>query len=107
LYGGSYEQLQANNPQVDPQDQAALLENACTLNGFQCLPVRRAFLIDQPAEGEYRFLVVFDQDGQDFVLGPCCGADIAEMPPQSEFTYSVKQADDGRFQVQELPVYVP
>lgn len=107
LFGGSFEGLQDNNPSIDPNDRAGLLENGCLLNGFQCLPVYRAVLIDQPAAGEFLFRVVFDQGGQAFVLGPCCGADIAEMPPQSEFIYTVKQDENGDYRVQELPVYVP
>ncbi|HLE15190.1 MAG TPA: hypothetical protein VI776_10610 [Anaerolineales bacterium] len=107
LYGGSYELLEANNPDVDPNDRAALLENACLINGFQCLAVYRAVLVDKPAQGEYRFRVVFEQDGGAFVLGPCCGADIAEQPPQSEFVYTVKRDEAGKYRVIELPVYVP
>jgi hypothetical protein len=107
LYSGSYEGLQDNNPEVDPQDRAALLENGCRLNGFQCLAVYRAVLKDQPSPGEFRFRVVFEHEGQPFSLGPCCGADIAEMPPQSEFLYTVKQDEQGNYRVTELPVYVP
>lgn len=52
--------------------------------------------------GDYNVL----RDGTLFVQGPCCGATETEEPPQSQFTFTVKKADN-RFLVEELPVYVP
>ena len=107
FYGGSYEVPIDHNPGVDPNDRAALWEMACTINGAACLPVRRAVLVSQPAPDEYRFLVTFDQDGEIFVLGPCCGASIEDQPPQTEFTYTVRRDASGKFVVMDLPVYTP
>lgn len=109
VYGGSYETLIEQNPQIDPQSHAALLEAACTVNGFQCLQVRNARLQEHPAQaGEYRFAVEFSSaDGELFVLGPCCGAADTESPPQSEFVFTVARAGEGAYQVRELPVYTP
>jgi dipeptidyl aminopeptidase/acylaminoacyl peptidase len=109
LYGGSYEPLIDSNPGLEPGDHAALLRNACTVNGFQCLRVRSAHLQDQAASGaEFQFKVEFSTpEGELFVRGPCCGASETDMPWQSEFTFSVVRSEDGVYRVQELPVYVP
>src|SRR6185436_20573902 len=107
LYGGSYEELQNNNPNVDPSDHAKLLENACEINGHNCLPARTA--IFKELQGDtYVFQVEFSNpDGSLFVLGPCCGADETEMPPVSQFEYHVARPADGTFRVMELPPYTP
>jgi hypothetical protein len=109
LYGGSYQVLVDNNPGLDPQDHAALWKNACTANGFQCLRVRSARLLENvEAQAEYRFLVEFSTpDGELFVRGPCCGASETDMPPESEFLFTVVRREDGAYRVQDLPVYVP
>lgn len=109
LYGGSYDVLLGYNPEVDPNDHAALLQRACVANGFQCLQVRRARLegTGSPSHG-YRFVVEFSTpDGGLFVRTPCCGAGSADMPTESQFTFTVASSNDGVYRVQELPVYVP
>jgi hypothetical protein len=107
LYGGSYEALQGWNPGVDPADHATLLENGCTINGLQCLPLKSVLAQEAISDDTYQFMVTFaTADGETFVLGPCCGADETEMPPQSEFTFTVVKVGDA-YRVQELPVYVP
>jgi hypothetical protein len=107
LYGGSYEQLQVNNPDVDANDHATLLQRACEINGLQCLQVRTAtFKSLQGAT--YVFQVEFSNaDGSLFVLGPCCGANETEMPPVSQFEYRVSMTAAGKFSVMDLPPYVP
>ena len=108
LYGGSYEVLSDNNPEVEPRDHASLFRNACTINGYQCLQIKSVELQKQLAAGSYQFLVEFQNaDGSLFVLGPCCGGDATQTPPQSQFTYTVRKDVEGRFAVQELPVYIP
>src|SRR5262245_25652127 len=42
FYGGSYEGLWNNNPDVERSDHGKLLANACEINGYQCLVVRTA-----------------------------------------------------------------
>ncbi len=44
--------------------------------------------------------------GEVWTLGPCCGATEEEMPPVSEFTFTVRRTSNGS-RVQTLPVYVP
>lgn len=109
FYGGSYDLLIDHNPGLDPMDHAALLENACTVQGFRCLEVWSAHLQERRASsGEYRFVVQFTTaDGELFVRGPCCGARETEMPPQSEFPFTVVKGADGNYRILELPVYVP
>jgi hypothetical protein len=109
LYGGSedqYEALRSNNPTVDPEDKAALLEAGCTYQ-YRCLQIKDVVQADQVSQTEFNFIVQFENpDGSLFMLGPCCGADETEMPPQSEFKYGVIKMDDHFLVVGEL-LYVP
>lgn len=108
LFGGSYEVLIDHNPLVEPSDQAALWRNACTINGAQCMRVRTATLQGSPSGSEFVFLVQFENDdGSVLEAGACCGGDPADFPAVSEFPYSVARTSDGRFLVQDLPVYLP
>lgn len=108
LYGGDYQGLQDSNPLLDPQDHVALLTNGCEINGLQCLQVKR--IVDEKVASlaEYHFTIEFmNEDGSLFVLGPCCGGNATDFPPESQFAYTVIRNCDGEFLVRELPVYVP
>ena len=107
LYGGEYEALQVFNPEIDPSDHIALWTWACENQLLQCLEVRSAELSHQ--EGDtYVFQVEFNNpDGSLFVLGPCCGANETEMPPVSQFEYTVTKNAESKFVVMNLPPYVP
>jgi hypothetical protein len=108
LYGGSYEVLIGYNPDLDPQDHEALFRKACTINGAQCLKVRRAVPEGRVAGNGFRFLVEFQHDnGAPFLLGPCCGANETDQPPQSRFLYTVERSNEGSYLVLNRPVYVP
>lgn len=106
-YGGDYKQLKVFNPDTNPTDHAKLWADACQLAGLQCLNVRTATF--ENLQGDtYRFQVEFNNSaGELFVLGPCCGATETEMPPVSNFEYSVTRNASGKFLVMELPPYVP
>ena len=104
--GDFYDTTRANNPEIDPDDYAALLENACTFQ-LMYLEIRQVISEETLSETEFRFVVEFaNADGTTFVLGPCCGANETEMPPQSQFPYTVIKTDGG-FRVVGGPVYVP
>jgi hypothetical protein len=107
LYGGRYEGLQDNNPGIDLSDHVKLLENACEINGHQCLLARKVTF--KSLQGDtYIFQVEFSNpDGSLFVRGPCCGANETDMPPESEFEYKVTRTVEGKFVVMDLPPYVP
>ena len=107
LYAGEYEQLHVFNPEIDPKDYVALWTWACDHQLLQCLEVRSATL--KEVEGDsYIFQVEFNNpDGSQFVLGPCCGANETEMPPVSQFEYTVSRNADHRFVVMNMPPYVP
>jgi hypothetical protein len=106
LYGGSYDGLTAMNPDIDPNDHAALWENGCTLNGYMCLTSKNVISATQAGD-TFHFVVEFaNADGSLFVLGPCCGATETEMPPVSQFEYTVTKVGE-KFFVQGLPPYVP
>lgn len=108
LYGGSYEVLRDNNPNLTPDDFPALFRAGCTLNGFVCNLIIKNFVADaQLSATDFRFTVELQNpDGGLFILGPCCGADPAEEPPWTQFDFLVRKTDD-KFKVQDLPVYVP
>ena len=107
LYGGEYEQLQVFNTEIDPNDHIALWQWACDNQLLQCLEVR-SVTFQQLVGDSYIFQVEFsDPDGGLFVLGPCCGADETEMPPVSQFEYTVSRNADYRYVVMNTPPYVP
>jgi len=106
LYGGDYETLRIQNPDVAPDDYAGLWRAACGRQS-PCLLVSRIVEEKIGAQNEFEFVVEFVwQDGTLFKLGPCCGATEAEMPPVWQFPYTVKKID-GVFKIMEGPVYIP
>jgi hypothetical protein len=106
LYGGSYEQLIVFNTSMDPHDHAGLFAYACQ-GLLRCL-LPGTIQLKESTTDTYTFMVEFrNEDGSTFVLGPCCGADATQQPPQSQFIYTVTRSRDGQFLVMDLPVYVP
>lgn len=108
IFGGDYTQLIEYNPEISPDDGAALFEAACTANGFICSLKINEILKSEPiSPAAIQFtLILQNPDGSIFELGPCCGADTAASPPQREFFFTVEW-QDGLFKVLELPVYIP
>ena len=108
LYGGGYEIMIDHNPSLDPNNHTALLQNACTINGAQCLKVKNAVLDHKADVNEYIFLVeFFNEDGSLFVLGPCCGGNETDTPPRSLFTFTVVKDEEGKFLVMDMPPSMP
>ena len=108
FYGGSYETMIDQNPGVSPNDLSALLQNACTLNGMQCLRVRSVELNKKVSETEFVFQVDFlKNDGNIFELDPCCGGDEADIPSQSMFYFTVIKVSNNQFSVMDMPPYAP
>lgn len=106
-YGGTYDILRDWNPTVAKDDYATLFKNGCTINGLMCLRTKTTVREEGVSSTEFRFVVEFmNDDGTLFVHDPCCGATGTEMPPQTQFTFIVKNVDN-KFLVQDLPVYVP
>lgn len=107
LYGGEYDPLRVFNPEIDPNNSLALWTWVCENQLLRCLEVRSAAF--QELHGDsYVFQVEFSNpDGSLFVLGPCCGANETEMPPVSQFEFTVSRNADGQFVVMNTPPYVP
>jgi len=110
LYAGSYETLIGMNPNLDPSGHAALLRRACEVNGYRCLLLRdvissSAWWGQGGAVVVYFTVYLADPRGGIFALGPCCGEE--DGLPQTWFSFSVQESEDGSFQVLELPPYVP
>ena len=107
LYGGDYEQLQVFNPEIDPNDRVALWTWVCDNQLLRCLEVRSGTFKELVGDS-YIFEVEFSNpDGSLFILGPCCGANETEMPPVSQFEFTVTRNTDGKFVVMNTPPYVP
>ena len=107
LYGGSYQQLRAMNPQSEPDDLASLWQTGCEVNGLVCLPVGQVVERANISEQELLFTVEFrEDDGQVFSLGPCCGADDPTAAPLVRFEYHVLY-QDGVYLVWDMPVLLP
>ena len=108
LYAGTYETMRDHNPSMNPEDHVALLRNACTINGAQCLQVKSAALDRQVSDTEFVFRVEFlNADGTLFVLGPCCGGNETDFPPQSVFYLTVVKTDNDNYVVMDMPPYAP
>jgi len=108
LYGGSYETMIDQNPSVNPNDHAALMQNACILNGMQCLQVKSANLEKIVSKTEFVFKVDFlKDDGMLFELEACCGGDEADFSPQSEFYFTVIKVDNHKFTSMDTPPFSP
>lgn len=107
MYAGDLTNLQYLNPSIDEHDLETLWRNACTINGFQCLPINKILKAEKFSLNEYHLQVEFQNpDGSLFVLGPCCGASEEEMPPVSQFDVYVIERN-GEYFVTSLPVLVP
>jgi hypothetical protein len=107
LYGGGYEELRSLNPTIATDNYISLWEDACTINGFQCLEIKQVLKEYQDDQGVFHFLVQFKQRNGDLLkVGPCCGADAAQVPSLSQFEYRVIRRQ-GKFLVQDLPVLEP
>ena len=107
LYGGEYESLQVFNPEINSEDHVALWTWVCENKILQCLEVRSATFTKLVGDS-YIFQVEFNNpDGSLFVLGPCCGANETEMPPVSQFEFTVSRTANGKFVVMNTPPYVP
>lgn len=108
LYGGSYDLLQGYNPSIDPEDKASLLQSACEMNGFACLQLYEATIIDRVSEKDFVYQVSFrNPDGSIFKVGPCCGATEEEMPPVRLFDIHVICNTSDECKILDLPPYVP
>jgi hypothetical protein len=101
-----FETARRNNFEVDPNDEVALIEAACTFQ-LQCMEILNVVNGEQISDSEFIFTVEFaNPDGTLFVLGPCCGSNETEMPPVSQFEYRVEKVG-SEFFVHGSPVYVP
>ena len=107
LYGGEYEELHSMNPAIPADHYASLWENGCSLNGYQCLEIKDVVKASMDDQGIFHFIVEFKEPNGDLlVIGPCCGADATQMPPRSQFEFTVRR-NKGVFLVQDAPIFVP
>lgn len=109
LFGDDYEVLTGmNSGSIPASDHLALWKQACQSNGFQCLKIKEIVSSEKVDEDTYQLVVHFaNADGSLFIQNPCCGEDLTTTPPVSEFKYEVRRNDQGKFQVMDMPPYVP
>ena len=101
----SWEWLENFSPSEEKNNKALVLKNYCRSTGT-CLEAN-ILKVEQNNENEFILSVEFlHDDGELFVLGPCCGATEEEMPPISKFDFRIYKNDD-LFKVSTPPVYVP
>ncbi len=99
LYGGSYDVLREQNPDVAANDFATLLRRACEANGFQCLRARGVTRVETISATEFRLTVMFNRPDGSLFQHPQNGL--------TEFPYTVRlDPRDGRMRVLELPIYL-
>jgi hypothetical protein len=107
LYGGDYEGLRSMNTSIPADDYASLWMYGCASNGFQCLGIKNVLKASMDEKGIFYFTVEFQKrNGDLLVIGPCCGADATQMPPRSQFEFTVRR-NKGVFLVLDPPVFVP
>jgi hypothetical protein len=107
LYGGDYEGLRNMNAAIPADNYASLWEVGCASNGYQCLEIKDVLKASVDPQGIFHFSVDFKlSNGDLLVVGPCCGADATQMPPRSQFEFTMRRTK-GVFLVQEPPVFVP
>jgi hypothetical protein len=108
LFGGGYAVLEEYNPDLNPADKAGLLERACTINGFVCLPVLKVGSVEPLSDSVFLVVVSFQNpDGSTFTRGACCGDSEGKNASQSAFEFQVKHDSSGSWLVMDLPVYLP
>jgi hypothetical protein len=114
LYGGDYEILTQWNPDVDPNDHAALWMHGCTHNGLLCVKVKRVVRVTEVALFHYRFTVEFerpeshDTPGNVLVIDDCCMGPKSKADkccPTTEFDYDVVSTNGGPALVLQKPVW--
>jgi hypothetical protein len=108
LYAGDRELLAEMNPGLPPDDLEALFQAYCTINGGVCdLMIRNIVQGEQLTENTVRFTLELEKpDGSLFQFGPCCGDEGDFYYPMTQFEFHLRR-DNGRYQVLDLPIYVP
>jgi hypothetical protein len=92
-FDGSFLVLQTLNPTDQDEDHAALLEDACEINGFLCLNVLEITSVEKVNDHTYEVGVVFqNEDGSAY-----------SAETTNPFRFSVVEYD-GEFFVQDLPI---
>ena len=101
----SWEGYEAYSQSEDKSNHATLLEDYCNL--VQTCHRVNVLEDKKTAEGQYTLTVQFiKDDGEIFVLKPCCDETEETMPSQDKFDYKVKKID-GKFKVTTAPIYKP
>lgn len=100
-YGGSYDALISVNPQ-DSTNHGTLLQDACTQDGYQCLPVKRVKSVQQQTDESFVVTVTFAQEDSSLLTQPTG----TNGTFRTEFPFTITRVN-GRYLVQDLPVHLP
>jgi len=101
----SWEWLENFSPDEERKNRALVLKNYCRATGT-CLQAR-VLSVEKNNENEFIASVEFiHNNGEIFILGPCCGSTEEEMPPMQKFDFRIHKKDN-LFKVSTPPIYVP
>ena len=108
LYGGTYETMIDHNPNISPKDHAALMQNACTINGAQCLRAKSIVLEEKVSDSKFIYRVEFQNANSSLLtVGSCCGDNKSNTQDQSSFIFEVSRNEEGKFLVMTMVPYLP
>jgi len=107
LFAGDYRFHISCSSDVDPSNHEALWRAACGRCGLQCLEIREIEYKSSLLDAGMRFEVKYStQDGELFIMWPCCGESEEESPPDSLFHVDVRKYESG-YLVETIPVFIP
>ena len=71
IYGGELEILRGYNPDVDPEDDALLMEYGCKFNGIQCMQLKTVVSEEQTDDKNFvfNFLTFVEVINPNFISG--------------------------------------
>ena len=104
LHGSRYEYMIVLNPDVDRNDEALLLEQACDFNGFLCMPVHSVVSSEKLSDNEYEFIIHF-MDGNGEIFIPREIKDPVVADEFSTHTFRVTESSDKYFVTTPLIFY--
>lgn len=108
LYGGTYETMIDHNPTISPEDRAALMQNACTINGAQCLKAKSIVLEEKVSDSKFIYRVEFQNANSSLLtVGSCCGDNRSNTQNKSSFLFEVSRNEEGKFLVMTMVPYLP
>ncbi|MFA5420399.1 MAG: hypothetical protein WC341_18235 [Bacteroidales bacterium] len=97
-----------HNPELSPEAHGALMQNACTINGAQCLQPKSIAIDEKVSKSKFLYRVEFqNEDSSLFVQTLCCGESNKNSEERSSFLFEVSMNSEGKFLVMDMVPYMP